>query len=160
MKKLLKKIYFIIVIVLAVGLTMVLGSCVISDETASNDIVIACAKTEVDKILKSSSTARWGAGEIVDKDSYGRYLVYLPLEAQNGFGGYNKLYYMVIVKDVTVDGHYKALTYNSRLELPNLTGSTIPSVVTQYKNGETVKILQDFLDVNKWGQPDSNSSNE
>ena len=66
-------------------------------ETVSDDIIIKCAQNEVSKILTSSSTARWGAAQILNHDGFGRYLVYVPLEAQNGFGGYGKLYYLVIV---------------------------------------------------------------
>lgn len=126
-----------------------------SKNKVSDEIIISCARTEVGRILKSVSTANWGTSEIVDKDNYGRYLVYVPLEAQNGFGAYNKLYYLVIVKDVDQEGNYKAMTYNSRLEIPNYMGASTPSIISDYKNGETAKILKDFLENNNWGQEES-----
>lgn len=154
----------IIIIVGAVNIFKDTNPTEVADKTnnnekiVSNETIIDCARTEVSRILKSSSTAYWGNAEILDKDNYGRYLVYVPLEAQNGFGAYSKLYYMVIVKDVTAEGRYKALTYNSRLEVPNFMNSTVPSTITDYKNGETVKIVQDFLDTNSWGQEDITES--
>ena len=126
-----------------------------SKNKVSDEIIISCARTEVGRILKSVSTANWGTSEIVDKDNYGRYLVYVPLEAQNGFGAYNKLYYLVIVKNVDQEGNYKAMTYNSRLEIPNYMGANTPSIISDYKNGETAKILKDFLENNNWGQEES-----
>ena len=48
-------------------------------DIVSNSTIIACARTEVSKLLRSSSTANWGTAEIIDEDSYGRYLVYVPL---------------------------------------------------------------------------------
>lgn len=123
-----------------------------SKSKVSDEIIISCARTEVGRILKSVSTANWGTSEIIDKDNYGRYLVYVPLEAQNGFGAYNKLYYLVIVKDVDQEGNYKAMTYNSRLEIPNYMGASTPSIIADYKKGENAKILKDFLETNNWGQ--------
>ena len=148
----------IIIIVGAVNIFKDTNPTQVADKTnnnekiVSNETIISCARTEVGRILKSAATAYWGTAEILDKDNYGRYLVYVPVEAQNGFGAYGKLYYLVIVKDVTADGEYRALTYGSRLEVPNFVGATIPSTVTNYKNGEIVKIVEDFLEDNNWGQ--------
>lgn len=129
-------------------------------DVVSNNTIIACAKTEVSKLLRSSSTASWGTAEVIDKDSYGRYLVYVPLEAQNGFGGYEKLYYLVVVRDVTSDGYYKAMSYyQSVLDIPNYMGQTIPSTITEYKNGERSKLISDFLEKNKWEEPIDTSTN-
>lgn len=128
-------------------------------DIVSNSTIIACARTEVSKLLRSSSTANWGTAEIIDEDSYGRYLVYVPLEAQNGFGGYEKLYYLVIVSDVTPDGYYKAMPYQSTLDIPNYTGQTIPNTITEYKNGERTKLISEFLENNKWEKPVSTSTN-
>lgn len=114
--------------------------------------VILCAQNEVSKILKSASTAHWGAGEILDKDQFDRYLVYIPLEAQNGFGAYSKSYFLVIVSDVTLDGQYTFMTFGSRLEIVNFTNASVPSVVTDYKNGEIAPIVQNFLENNRWGE--------
>lgn len=124
--------------------------------SVSNETIINCAQNEVSKILKSSATAYWGNSKIIDKDDYERYLVYVPLEAQNGFGGYNKLYYLVIIKDVKVNGEYRALKYGSILEIPNYAGATIPSAITEYNNGNVVNIVKDFLDNNNWGQEETN----
>lgn len=82
-----------------------------SKSNVSDSVVIDCAKSAVSKTLKSSSTARWGTARIIDRDSYGKYLVYVPLEATNSFGGYGKVSMLAIVYDVTSDGHYKTNTY-------------------------------------------------
>ena len=123
-----------------------------NEEIVSNETIISCARTEVGRILKSTSTAHWGTAEIIDKDNYGRYLVYVPVEAQHGFGAYGKLYYLVIVKDVQPNGEYRASIYYSRLEVPNFVGATIPSIITDYKNGEVAEIVKEFLDNNDWGK--------
>ena len=117
---------------------------------ASDDIIIKCAQNEVAKILKSASTALWGTAQILDQDEYERYLVYVPLEAQNGFGGYSKLYYLVIVSGVTEDGHYWT-TYSSRLEIPNFTGASVPMTVQNYMDGEITSNVQSFMEDNDWG---------
>lgn len=150
----------IIIIVSAVNIfkdtnsTEVSGKTNNNEQIVSNEIIISCARTEVGRILKSTSTAHWGNAEILDKDNYGRYLVYVPVEAQNSFGAYSKLYHLVIIKDVKPNGEYKALTYYSRLEVPNFVGATVPSTITDYKNGEVVEIVKEFLEDNNWGQPE------
>lgn len=119
----------------------------------SDSVVIACAQTEVGRILKSSATVQWGTAIVLDKDDFGRYLVYVPLEAQNSYGGYKKYYFMVIVSDVEEDGHYKSYSYSSRLEIPNFLNASIPSTVTNYQNGEVAKIVEDFQANNDWNAP-------
>lgn len=109
---------------------------------ASNKTIIDCARTEVDKLLRSSSTAVWSEkAKILDKDEYGRYLVYVPLEAQNGFGGYKKLEYLVIVSNVTSDGHYSSYTYSSTYEITGFFSDN-------YQKND----YQSFKERNHWGE--------
>lgn len=121
-----------------------------SKSGVSDSMIIACAKNEIGNILKSFSTAHWGTAQILDEDDFGRYLVYVPLEAQNSFGAYGKLYYMVIVSDVQEDGHYMASTYYSRLEIANYMNTDVPTIVTDYQNGEVAQLVEDFLENNNW----------
>ena len=80
---------------------------ILNKNTVSDSTIISCAKSAVSDTLKSSSTARWGTSRIIEHDNYGRYLVFVTLEATNSFGAYSKLSMLVIVYDVTSDGHYK-----------------------------------------------------
>lgn len=60
---------------------------------------IDCAKTVVSRQLRSPSTAMFYGEEILDEDKYGRVLVRICVEAQNGFGGYVKNTFLVVITD-------------------------------------------------------------
>lgn len=60
---------------------------------------IDCAKTVVSKQLRSPSTAMYYGEEILDEDKYGRVLVKVCVEAQNGFGGYVKNTFLLVITD-------------------------------------------------------------
>ena len=49
---------------------------------------IGCAKTIISEHLNSPSTAKWSNEKILERDDYGRVLVTLTVDSQNGFGAY------------------------------------------------------------------------
>ena len=118
--------------------------------SATEDTIIACAKTLINESLRSSSTARWGTCEKVDEDNYGRCLVYVSLEAQNGFGAYSKLNYFVVLQYVEYNGKFTYKPYNYKYELTTFGGSVYDYYVTTYKNGEVYPVIKTFLDNNDW----------
>lgn len=61
------------------------------------------AESFVDELLISPSTADYTEEKIIDKDKYGRYLVYLQVDSQNNFGAMVRSEWCVIVYDVTKD---------------------------------------------------------
>lgn len=109
----------------------------------SDKVIIQCAQSEVSKLLKSSSTARWGTAKILDKDNYNRYLVYVPLEATNSFGAYSKSEFMVIIRDVTPSGEYYA-NYFSTQEVTGFASS-----VNNYQSDDWSGIKEK----NHWNEP-------
>mgnify|MGYP004615710681 FL=1 len=118
---------------------------------ATEATIINCAKTLIDNSLRSSSTAKWGECEKVDEDNYGRCLVYVSLEAQNGFGAYSKLNYFVVLQYVKTNGEftYKPYSYSYKLETFGAQ-SVYDYYVTSYKNGEKYNVIQTFLNNNEW----------
>ena len=118
---------------------------------ASTDIIISCTKTLIDNSLRSSSIAKCGTYEKIDEDNYGRCLVYVSLEAQNGFGAYSKLNYFVVLQYVQSDGNFTYKPYSSTYELKTFgTQSVYDYYVTTYKNKEIYPVIQTFLDNNDW----------
>lgn len=95
-----------------------------------DDVVISCAKTLISQQLKSPSSAIWDDAKIIDKDSYGKYLVYLKVEATNSFGGYITNEYLVVVADVKKDGHFN---YNTNFAVQSVDSSTYNLVVDVIK---------------------------
>ena len=70
------------------------------DEATSDGFYIAAAKQVVSENLRSPSTAQFSDVEIVDKDEYGRAVITMTVDAQNGFGAYIRNKYAVIIYDV------------------------------------------------------------
>jgi len=73
---------------------------------ASDEKYIRAAKSAVGDQLKSPSTASWGAATVEEKDAYGRAIVTLSVDAQNGFGAMIRGYYAVCIQGVTADDKY------------------------------------------------------
>lgn len=118
---------------------------------ATTDTIISCAKTLIDNSLRSSSTAKWGNCEKIDEDNYGRCLVYVSLEAQNGFGAYSKLNYFVILQYVKYNGEFTYKPYSCMHELTVYGAQSVYDYyVKTYKNGEIYPVIQTFLDNNEW----------
>ena len=118
---------------------------------ATNDTIIGCAKTLINNTLKSSATAIWGKCEVIDEDNYGRCLVYVSLEAQNGFGAYTKLDYFVVLQYVEYNGEFTYKPYSYSYKLSTLSGASVYDYyVSTYKSGEIYPVIQKFLDNNDW----------
>lgn len=118
---------------------------------ATTNTIIGCAKTLISNNLKSPSTAIWGKTEKVDEDNYGRCLVYVSVEAQNGFGGYVKSDYFVVLQYVESDGKFTYKPYSYSYELTTFGGqSTYNYYVTEYKNGNVYSSIKTFLNNNGW----------
>lgn len=113
------------------------------------EYVINAAQSAVSKNLRSSSTARWGKTAIVDADNYGRYMVYVDLEAQNGFGGYEKCYFLVIVYNITEKSYYSN-TYGGIKQLDYIYTEPYTKYVTQYDKQNPTPEIKTFLDTNDW----------
>ncbi len=109
-----KLVYIIIGIVLVIIVVNIFG------RQSIDNVAIGCAKTVVSEQLKSPSSAIWHDSKIMDKDSYGRYLVYLEVEATNSFGGYITNEYLVVIYNVKKDGHFN---YNN-FAVQSVTSST------------------------------------
>ncbi len=88
------------------------------------------AKSIISSNLKNPSSAQFHSSTVIDEDRYGRYLVEVDCSAQNGFGGFNRSTYYVIVH--VVNGTCK---YN-----------TMMSFVDSYSS---VSLLKTF---NNWGE--------
>ena len=56
---------------------------------------ISIAKQLISGDLKNPNSAVWNDVHIEMKDEYNRYVVYVDVSAQNGFGGYNRNEYYV-----------------------------------------------------------------
>lgn len=118
---------------------------------ASESTIIGCAKTLINNILTSSSTAVWGNCEKIDEDNYGRCLVYVSLEAQNGFGGYSKLNYLVVLQYVKANGEFTYKPYVNSYQL-TLFGeqSVYDYYITPYIKGNVPVTITNFLNKNDW----------
>ena len=86
--------------------------------------ILNAARIVVDENLSSPGSAIYRNEKILDKDEYGRYLVYLVVDSENGFGASRRSEWTVIVRDVTKD----KFAYN-------------PYSATMHSNGN------DFLDI-------------
>lgn len=58
---------------------------------------ISSAQTVISKNLAAPATAEFSNGKVVDKDKYGRALVTITVDAQNGFGAYLRHNYAVVI---------------------------------------------------------------
>lgn len=124
---------------------------------ATTNTIVSCAKTLINNELRSSSTAVWGKCEKVDEDNYGRCLVYVSLEAQNGFGAYSKLNYFVVLQYVESNGEFTYKPYGYRHELTVYGAQSVYDYyVTTYKNGNIYPVIQTFLNNNDWNIRPSN----
>lgn len=118
---------------------------------ATTDTIVSCAKTLISNNLKSPATAIWGKSEKVDEDNYGRCLVYVSVEAQNGFGGYIKSDYFVILQYVKSNGEFTYSPYSCMYELTTYGAtSTYDYYVSTYKDGTVYPVIKTFLDNNGW----------
>ena len=132
-KKSLPKLAYIIIAVIIIGFSLNLFG-----GKSIENIAIGCAKTVISDQLKAPSSAIWHDCKIIDKDSYGRYLVYINVEATNSFGGYVTNEYLVVVKDVKKSGEF---SYNPNFAVQSVNSSTYDLVVDVTK------------ELNSWNEP-------
>jgi hypothetical protein len=89
----------------------------------SNDDFINAAQTAVYNYLRSPSTAVWGDANVIERDTYGRAIVSVTVDAQNAFGATVRNYLLVVIQGFTSDTHFTYNTANgvhsfrSRIEL-------------------------------------------
>lgn len=126
-KPLTKIIDIVIVIIAVVTLVNVFGGNIFKSK---NDIAIGCAKTLISQQLKAPSSAKWHNCKVIDKDSYGKYLVYIKVEATNSFGGYVTNEYLVVVKDIQRNGEFR---YNTSFAVQSVEPEFYDSVLEATK---------------------------
>lgn len=115
------------------------------------------AKQLISYTLKSPSTAKWGNYcQVVDEDNYGRYLVYISVEAQNGFGAYIQSAYMVVLQSVDKYGKF---SYNYNYYIKSSSVSEFFDPVESYKNGNISSDLKLLLNSNNWNQEQIKENN-
>lgn len=110
----------------------------------SDQTIFNCAQTVINMELKSPSSASYSNDKILDHDSYGRYIVFANVDAQNSFGAYLRGSYVVLVWNVQSNGKF---TYNPLISAVSLDSMTQDTAVQLLK------------EENDWGKPLSTSSN-
>lgn len=95
----LKRVLYITIPIIIATIIVFIGM-VKFDEATSDGFYIEAAKQVVSENLRSPSTAQFSDVEIVDKDEYGRAVITMTVDAQNGFGAYIRNNYAVIIYDV------------------------------------------------------------
>lgn len=109
----------------------------------SDQTIFNCAQTVINMELKSPSSASYSNDKILDHDSYGRYIVYANVDAQNSFGAYLRGSYVALVWNVQSNGKF---TYNPLISAVSLDSMTQDTAVQLLK------------EENDWGKPLSTSS--
>lgn len=83
---------------------------------------LSAAEDFIYKTLKNPSTAILYDSYIIEKDSYGRAIVYLDVSSENSFGGTVRNKFYVCILEVNDDGGYRHNGEFSYCEIPD-TGS-------------------------------------
>lgn len=106
------KSIIISVLIVFIGLTLIKTSFGTNGghRYSANDLAVGCAETLVLSISKNPDSVTFHTAEVTDSDKYGKYLVFLDFSGQNGFGGYTRDRWYVIVKNVQKNGEFN---YNS-----------------------------------------------
>jgi len=111
-----------------------------------NSMVIACAKAEIynafsDPEIIDASVVNFIVfeEEILDNDSYGRYLVYLDSRAEYSDNEVIDIGWLVIVRDVDEEGNYRTTHYST------YAASTMGGI-----NEDNIKLMKEL---NNWGNP-------
>lgn len=100
---------------------------------------IGCAQTAISEQLKSPSTAEFSEGEVIEKDKYGRAMVTMTVDAQNGFGAYVRNKFVVVIN--TYDKKTKEFTYKK-------------TCVVELEDGELSNFTAQMLKVESdWDKP-------
>jgi hypothetical protein len=123
------------------------------DPVNKDELAVSCAKTLLLKKLKAPGSAQLVDSKMIEKDNYGRYLVYLEVDAQNSFGALLRSQHYVVLQSVKDDGKFTYLDLFSIQEIDRNGGSYIEEMTK-----ETVKSM------NNWNEdlakPKKNDSGE
>lgn len=103
------------------------------------EYVINAARNVVDKQLIAPATSIYSNEKILEKDDYGRYLVYLDVDAENSYGAKVRSEWCVVVFSVTKDDFH----YNSDVSYVNSYSGT------DVKSEAVRDMLKEFNDWNK-----------
>lgn len=103
------------------------------------EYIINAARNVVDKQLIAPATSVYSGEEILEKDDYGRYLVYLNVDAENGYGAKVRSEWCVVVFSVTKEDFH----YNSDVSYVNSYSGT------DVKSEAVRDMLKEFNDWNK-----------
>lgn len=108
-----KKLWAIIIFVLVGTFTFALLNGIGKDNPKGNlnEHYINCAKQLVSEQLKSPATASYSNCVVEEIDQYGRIMVSMAVDSQNGFGAYIRKYAIVILQ--TYDSKEETFTYKS-----------------------------------------------
>lgn len=93
-KKVLNKSKWLYIVI---GVAIYLAISFFTNNNITDDDYISCAQTAISKELTAPSTASFSDGEVIDKDKYGRAIVTITVDAQNGFGAYIRNRYAVVI---------------------------------------------------------------
>lgn len=121
------------------GIAIALVISVFSDSEVTDDEYIGCAETIILDGLKSPSTAKFSEGKVLEKDSYGRALVTLTVDAQNSFGAYLRNKYALVIE--SYDKKTGEFTYRK-------------NCIVDLDDGDLLKFTVEYLkQVSNWDEP-------
>ncbi|MCB6201074.1 zinc ribbon domain-containing protein [Extibacter muris] len=106
-----------------------------------DEYIFSAARTLISEQLISPSTAVYSNEKILDKDDYGRYIVYVCVDSQNGFGSQIRNEYAVVVFSVTKE---------------NFQYNPLSSYISSNSNGTDVQsdyALDMLKGLNDWNEP-------
>lgn len=101
---------------------------------------LSAAEDFICKILKNPYSATLHDSYVVEKDGYGRAIVYLDVTAENSFGGTVRNKFYVCILEVDNNGGYRHNGEFSYCEIPDI-GSASDIGLTYLK------------EINNWGDP-------
>jgi len=98
---------------------------------ATDSEYINCAKNVIDDYLKAPSTASSAYEKVLEKDSYGRAIVLVEVDAENSFGALIRTKCCVVIQGINYDDTFDYNTLNS---VQTYTDFTQNLVVANMKN--------------------------
>lgn len=134
----------VFVVILSVVIGTVIG---LTPEKTSDDDLIRCAKTLVSEQLKSPGSATYSNETVVERDEYGRALVTLTVDSQNGFGAYLRSNFIAVIK--TYNKSDDTFTYDST--------NGVQSYTEEFLKDTLIERAKEASD---WGKPLESSESE
>lgn len=111
--------------------------------SATDAEYIDIAKTIVSDYLKSPSFAVYVDAKVKERDTYGRAVVLLSVDAQNSFGAMIRTHFCIVIRGINSDG----------------TGDYRESTaIMTYDQGQDNNVAEYLKKQNNFGEPDENSS--